>query len=119
MSESTPDATRLSQITLAPMAPNAWLRQNRTSRAPTATPLARYQKTSSLLLSQSHGWNLTRLAIRKTRLNGAISSRARPRSASGLSRASSRSGMNSPVFLIQNHGGASVPDIQPINQRGY
>src|SRR2546430_2991156 len=101
------------------MAPTGWLRQSRTSRAPTATALARYQKTSSLLLSQSQGWNLTRLAARNTRLKGAISSRARPRSASGLSSATRRSGIKSPVFLIQNHGGMSAPDIQPINQRGY
>ena len=78
-----------------------------------------YQNTSSLLLSQSHGWNFTRLAARNTRLKGATSSRARPRSASGLSSATRRSGQKSPVFLIQNQGGKSVPDIQPISQRGY
>ena len=78
-----------------------------------------YQNTSSLLLSQSQGWNLIRLAARNTRLKGAINSRARPRSASGLSKASKSSGQKRPVFLIQNHGGKSVPDTQPINQRGY
>ena len=78
-----------------------------------------YQKTSSLLLSQSHGWNFTRLATRNTRLNGAISARARRFSASGLSSASRSSGQNRPVFLIQNQAGKSDPDIHPINHRGY
>ena len=78
-----------------------------------------YQNTSSLLLSQSQGWNFTRLAARKTRLKGAISNLARPRSASGLSSAARSSGQKSPVFLSQNQGAKSVPDIQPINQRGY
>src|SRR5260370_28033916 len=118
-SESAPDATTLSQIAAATTAPAPRTRASRTSRAPTATALAMYQKTSSLLLSQSHGWNLIRLATRNTRLKGAISSRIRPRNASGLSRASSSSGQNRTVFLSQNQGGKSEPDTHPISQRGY
>ena len=69
-----------------------------------------YQKTSSLLLSQSQGCSTSTLGTMN---------RIRPRKASGLSRASSRNGQNSPVFLIQNQGGKSVPDTQPISHRGY
>src|SRR6202011_5515639 len=63
-----------------------------------------YQNTSSLLLSQSQGWNLIRLAATNTRLEGAINSRARPRSASGLSKATKSSGQKRPGFLITHTG---------------
>src|SRR5205085_9936679 len=118
-SESAPEAIRVTQAAPARIPPAAAMRQIRSISAPTATALAMYQKTSSLLLSQSHGWNFTRLATRNTRLNGAISARARRFSASGLSSASRSSGQNRPVFLIQNQAGKSDPDIHPINHRGY
>src|SRR2546428_1769072 len=99
--------------------PSTCARASRTSTAPTATALARYQNTSSLLLSQSQGCNFTRLAGRNRGVKGAMRRGGGPRRASGLSSATRGSGQKSPVFLIQNQGGKSVPDTQPINHRGY
>src|SRR5919204_4385723 len=112
-SERTPDRTRLSHRPTLRTAPAIPACQIRRSSAATAIAEARYQKTSTLVLSQAQGWKTIRLATRKTSRKGASRTRVRGRRTSELSSATSSSGQNAPVFLSQNHGPLSGAASQP------
>src|SRR6267143_3196779 len=60
--ESTPDATRVSPTREEGIQPSRQCRATKTRKAPTATPPARYQNTSTLVLSHSQGWKTNTLA---------------------------------------------------------